>query len=100
MKARITFDLDLTELGASNLDETRTLVQANLIDAARARHKALLHNARRDPDMDGETKAREMAGHMQAMMMTFMAETNMKVEELPDDAVISTDLPFEREPVG
>lgn len=96
MKARITFDIDFEQLGADDLAVATAVVQSQLINAARAYHKNGIQAARLNGDLSEEAKAVKLAEGVRSMMLTLMAQANMAVEALPDDAPISTELPFER----
>ncbi len=97
MKARISFDLDLSDFPDSyNVDKVREVITKHLIGAARARHVSALHSIRKDDSLDMDVKAIRMAEGIIGMKLTLMAEANLEIAPLAQDAPVSNVLPFER----
>jgi len=95
-KFRITFDVDTTAmLPEATLVGIEEFVTRALIRSARARQKQTFDAAKASDLPDGD-KAAAMAQPMRDMMLTLMAEANLRVETLPDDAYVEMELPFEK----
>ena len=95
MKARISFDLDLSEYSLANEDDVQSLIGAALIAPARKLAIKELHAVRMNGDLDPNSKAINMAKWFQRIKLTLCVDANMTVTALPNDAPISTTLPFE-----
>jgi hypothetical protein len=98
MKARVSFDLDLAQIAPeASLEDLQEVVTALLLAPARKTHKEALQAQRRDQTLEGVAKTAAMTRHIHGMMLTLMAEVNCRVDPLPNDAPIETELPFERQ---
>ncbi len=96
-KARVIIDLDLDEYPHATTEEAVVrLINTLLIGPARAAALAGLNEVRKAPDMDDDARAMDMQAWLQRIKLTLCAEANVSVQMLPDNALISTKLPFEQ----
>lgn len=97
MKVRITIDVDLSEFEHfTTLEDGERFAREMLINPARARALAALHEVRKDEEADLDVKAIAMAEHLLKIKATLMAEANLRVSPLPSSAEIGSELPFEK----
>lgn len=102
-KFRVTMDLDFGELSpealqndAGDLERVEEAFKGMILSQARSKSITELHDIRKDQDMDLDVRAIRMAEKLLKIKATLMAEANLKVERLPGDAEIGTELPFEK----
>lgn len=97
MKAKVTFDLDLSDMDIlSTQAAAEECVQTVLLSAARAQHLQKLQEVRKDTSEDDDVRTIKMAELLKQIKITLIAEANISVEALPDDYPIKTELPFEK----
>jgi hypothetical protein len=103
-KFKVEFNLDLTQIAPEAVEETGEIslaavsqtVSKMLLQQARKAAKDRMHQIRRDPNLDADVKVIQMSEQVRNMMLTLMAEANLKVERLCDEVEILTELPFEQ----
>lgn len=101
MKAKVCFNLDLSDMGDFPTPEAiEEFVRAGILAPARAFQIKKLHEFREDQDMNLDLKAIKMAEQLLRIKLTLLAESNVSIEALPDDYPTSTQLPFERKYEG
>lgn len=103
-KFRVAFDVDLTNIapelsvGSEDVEATvSNMVSEMLLSQARAHAREELHKVRKDTSIDSDVKVLKMGEQLRKIMLTLMAEANLKIQPLPNDVVIHRELPFERE---
>ncbi len=95
MKARISFDLDLSDYALANEEDVQALINDVLLRPARSHAIKGLHAVRKRDDTDLNSKAVDMGTWLQRIKLTLCADANMNVTPLSDDAPINVTLPFE-----
>lgn len=103
-KFKVEFNLDLTQIAPEALEQTEEVsldvvsqtVGRMLLQQARKAAKDRIHQIRRDANLDPDVKVIQMSEQLRHMMLTLMAEANLKIERLSDDVEILTELPFEQ----
>lgn len=103
-KFNVSFNVDLShiapdlghgsEVTEGEVSETITKL---LLGSARRQATEELHKVRKDACLDNDVKAIRMAEHLRKIMLTLMAEANLKIEAMPEDTAVQTELPFERQ---
>lgn len=96
-KMRFSFDVDLEAVfPGMPVEEAVVAVERSLIGSARVSHMRHLTRIRDEEPLSEEDGAEAVQPHLQAIMLTIMANANWRYEPLPDGAVIEVELPFEK----
>lgn len=103
-KYRVSFDLDLGAIApepfegsVNGVDAATEVVSTMLLRNTRLETLVEFRKVQTDPTTSRDEKAERQAMLLRKVMLTLMAEANLAVEKLPDNAVIQTELPFERQ---
>jgi len=100
MKARISFDLDLSDYsGANSIQQVREVVTKHLIASARSQHVSAIHAAKSNEEASQEEKATAMGKCLLSIKLTLMAEASLDVVSIEDETELSNVLPFERQSI-
>jgi hypothetical protein len=87
MPIRVSFALDPASIHADmTLEHIHQFVIETLVLPARRAAKNALHEVRRDSATNENDKAVAMAVHLKAITLTMIAENNLRIEEVRDDA--------------
>jgi hypothetical protein len=94
---RFSFDVDLGAVFEGMPDDEAVIaVERSLLGSARVTHARLLNRIKEDAGLPEEDRDEAVRPHLQAIMLSLMANANWSYEALPDDATINMELPFEK----